>query len=98
MGAWEGTVGKSRKLHGELMSEHPKDQRTRRIHQTMQRVFQAEKTAAAKARRGKRGRRAGKALPCGWTVGRRGPHISRLRASCILRTHTDFSSQPTFPW
>lgn len=50
MGAWEGTVGKSRKLHRELMSEHPKDQRTWRVHQTVQRVFQAENTAAAEAR------------------------------------------------
>lgn len=60
MGAWEGTAGKSRKLHRELMSEHPKDQRTRRIHQTAQRVLQAEETAAAKARRGERARRAGR--------------------------------------
>lgn len=56
MGAWEGTAGKSRKLNRELMSEHPKDQRTRRIHQTVQRVFQAEKTAVPKARRGERAR------------------------------------------
>lgn len=58
MGAWEGTAGKSRKLHRELMSEHPKDQRTRRAHQTEQRVFQAENTAAAEAR-SERARRAG---------------------------------------
>lgn len=59
MGAWEGTAGKSRKLHRELMSEHPKDQRTRRVHQTVQRVFQAENTAAAEAR-SERPRRAGR--------------------------------------
>lgn len=60
MGALEGTAGKSRKLHRELLSEHPEDQRTRRAHQTVQRVFQAENTAAAKARRGERARRAGR--------------------------------------
>lgn len=55
--------GHSRKIQEaaqELLSEHPEDQRTRRAHQTVQRVFQAENTAAAKARRGERARRAGR--------------------------------------